>query len=101
MKESSILVSNANIRQHQKEILFDTKGQYMKELDSYAGIESNIMLLGNILQSTIHSFKNNKIKKNHKNKVWLNLTLGITNIFFLFLYFEAARNLVRDGLKKK
>ena len=31
MKESNILVNNANIKQHQKEIMLNTKGQYMKK----------------------------------------------------------------------
>ena len=50
MKESNILVINAAIKQHQKEFLLNTKGQYMKELDSNVGIEINNILLGQILQ---------------------------------------------------
>ena len=52
MKESNILLGNATIKQHQKEILLDTKGQHMKELDSHAGIVISNILLGIILQST-------------------------------------------------
>ena len=33
MKESNILTSNATIKEHQKEILLDTKGQHIKEFD--------------------------------------------------------------------
>ena len=50
--ESNTLVGNAAIKQHQKEILMNTKGQYMKELDSRAGIVLNNTLLGQILKST-------------------------------------------------
>ena len=46
MKESNILVSNANIKQLQKEILQHTKGQHMKELYFNAGILINNILLG-------------------------------------------------------
>ena len=52
MKESNILVGNATIKQRQKEILLNTKVQYMKELDSYAGIVNNNIHLGQILKST-------------------------------------------------
>ena len=37
MKKSNILVKNANIKQHQKEILLNTKGQYMKESNFLVG----------------------------------------------------------------
>ena len=37
MKESDTLACNATIKQHQKEILLDTKGQYMKESNTLAG----------------------------------------------------------------
>ena len=46
MKESNITVGNATIKQQKKEILLNTKEQYMKELDSYAGIVINNILLG-------------------------------------------------------
>ena len=52
MRESNILANNATIKQNQKEILLNTKGQYMKELDSHAGIAINNILLEQILQST-------------------------------------------------
>ena len=51
MKESNILVGNAPIKQQQKEVLLDIKGQHMKELDSHEGIVINNILLGKILQS--------------------------------------------------
>ena len=37
MKESNIIVSNATIKQHQKEISLDTKRQYMKESNFLVG----------------------------------------------------------------
>ena len=37
MKESNILASNATIKQQQKEVLLNTKGQYMKESNILAG----------------------------------------------------------------
>ena len=51
MKESNILVGNAIIKQQQKEVLLSTKGQYMKELDTNAGIVINNILLRETLQS--------------------------------------------------
>ena len=41
MKESNILVGNATIEQHQKEILLNTKGQYMKESSTLAHCVEN------------------------------------------------------------
>ena len=52
MKESNILAGNATIKQHQRAILLDIKGQHMNELDSHEGVEINNTLLGNILQHT-------------------------------------------------
>ena len=52
MKESNILVSNATMKQLQRAILLDIKGQDMKELDSHEGIVISNILLGNILQHT-------------------------------------------------
>ena len=52
MTESNILVSNATIKQQQKQVLFNTKWQHMKELDSHAGIVINNILLGQILEGT-------------------------------------------------
>ena len=46
MKESNILASNATIKQHQKKIFMDTKGQHMKELESVADIVMICILLG-------------------------------------------------------
>ena len=40
MKESNFLAGNATIKQHQKEILLNTKGQYMKESFILAGNET-------------------------------------------------------------
>ena len=37
MKESNTLAGNATINQQQKEILVNTKGQYMKESNTLAG----------------------------------------------------------------
>ena len=51
MKESNILADNATIKQQQRAILLDIKGQHMKELDSNAGILINNLVLGQILQS--------------------------------------------------
>ena len=48
MKESNILVDNATIKQHQKEVLIDTKGQYMKESNTLADNAGNISLQGEI-----------------------------------------------------
>ena len=89
MKESNIHVGNATIKQQKKEVFVNTKGQYMKELDSHAGIVSDSILLGKILQSTKEIFIHDSparqkvvlrmntikynIKKNHEDKVWLNL----------------------------
>ena len=50
MKESN--AKNAIIKQHQKEILLNTKGQHMKELDFHAGIVINNILRRQILQIT-------------------------------------------------
>ena len=47
MKESNIHVGNATMKQQQKEVLLNIKGQHMKELDSHAGIVIEIV------QSTI------------------------------------------------
>ena len=52
MKESNILMGFATIKQHQKDVLRNRKGQNMKELDSHAGIVINNIPLGQILQST-------------------------------------------------
>ena len=52
MKESNILVNNATIKQQQKQILLNTKGWHMKELDSHADIVINNIPLGHILQGT-------------------------------------------------
>ena len=52
MKESNILVGNATIKQNQKEILLNTKGQYMKELDSFAGFVISNILQGKILKTS-------------------------------------------------
>ena len=51
MKESNIFADNATIKQQQRAILLDIKGQHMKELDSNAGIVINNLVLGQILQS--------------------------------------------------
>ena len=37
MKESNTLSGNASIKQLQKEVLLNTKGQYMKESNTPAG----------------------------------------------------------------
>ena len=52
MKVSNIHVSNVTIKQHQKEILLNTKGQCMNEFDFHAGIVLRNLLPGIILQST-------------------------------------------------
>ena len=38
-KESNILAGNATIEQHQKEILLNTKGQYMKESNTLQAMQ--------------------------------------------------------------
>ena len=52
MRESNILVSNATIKQPQRAISLHIKGQHMKVLDSYAGIVINNILVGQILEGT-------------------------------------------------
>ena len=44
MKEANILPSNAAIKQHQKEVFLNTKEWHMKELDSHTGVTISIIL---------------------------------------------------------
>ena len=50
MKESSTLAANATIKQHQKDILLDTKGQYMKESSTLVWIVTSNSLPKQISQ---------------------------------------------------
>ena len=50
--ESNIVADNATIKQQHKEVLLDTKGQYMMELDYHAVSVISYILLRKILQST-------------------------------------------------
>ena len=48
MMESDTIADNATIKQLQRAILLNIKGQHMKELDSHKGIVINNILIGQI-----------------------------------------------------
>ena len=52
MKELNILVSNVTIKQLQRAISLNIQGKHIKELDSHAGIVISNMLPGQIFQNT-------------------------------------------------
>ena len=56
MKESNTLVGNATIKQQQKEILLNTKEQYMKESNSLADIVANNLQIGQVSQGSKGNF---------------------------------------------
>ena len=58
MKESNFLADIATIKQHQQEILLDTKGQHMKELDFHEVIViNNILLLAMAISTNTSQIK--------------------------------------------
>ena len=56
MKVSNTLVYNATIKQHKNEILLDTKGKYMKVSNTLACIVARNLLPGQISQGTIEMY---------------------------------------------
>ena len=53
MKESNFLVDNVTIKQQQKKVLLNTKGQYMKESSILVGNATIKQLQREVLQGTI------------------------------------------------
>ena len=86
-------MSNATIKQHQKEILLDTKGQYMKESNTLASYVANTFRRREIWIHTKGQYikESNTFADNAKNislqkEVWLNTKGEHMKEFRMLLY---------------